>query len=115
MFSNLLLQTKRWWEAVSSHSRRFCICHIAEGLEEVEAGRSYFKGEKVLKFFFLRYIGGLKKKLLAHPHAAGKRILPSSCLRIPACIAPFLSVTLHLSNGLLTSLIFEREELNIIK
>lgn len=47
ILSDLILQTKRWWEAVSSHSRRFCICHIAESLDWVEAGRSYFKGEKV--------------------------------------------------------------------
>lgn len=58
ILSDLMLQTKQWWEAVSSHSRRFCICHIAESLDWVEAGRSYFKGGKSL-FFFLKFVVGI--------------------------------------------------------
>lgn len=108
ILSDQLLQTKRWWEAVSSHSRRFCICHIAESLDWVEAGRSYFKGEKGLFFFFfVRFISGLKK--LAHPHASENTPVVAFLWDADSCLyCTILLVTLHLSNGLSTSLILKK-------
>lgn len=105
IFSDLILQTKRWWEAVSSHSRRFCICHIAESLDWVEAGRSYFKGEKssFFKICFVRYNWGLKRK---KPNASSCWWKEKTDLQLShfvwdadSCLyCTILSATLHLSN-----------------
>lgn len=110
ILSDLILQTKRWWEAVSSHSRRFCICHIAESLDWVEAGRSYFKGEKISFFFFLicfvRYIWGLKKAITSLLVMKREYWSPVVAFCLGCRFLPVLHhfVTLHLSNGQTTSL-----------